>query len=913
MVSPLLETKLYLPRPRRALVPRTRLRARLDRGAEATLTLVCAPAGFGKTILLAEWLAAAPDEARPAAWLSLDQGDNQSASFWTYLIAALQTAVPGIGAGALALLESPQPPRIDAVLAVLLNELGALPRDVVLVLDDYHAIEARAVQDGMAFLLDHLPPRLHLIIASRADPALPLTRLRARGELVELRAADLRFTPDEAAAFLNAAMGLDLAAADVAALEARTEGWVAGLQLAALSLRGRADVAGFIRAFAGDDRYVLDYLVEEVLQRQPAAVRDFLLHTAILDRLSGPLCDAVTGLVGCGARLASLERGNFFVVPLDDRRHWYRYHHLFADVLRAHLLDEQPDRVPELHRRASAWHAQHGEPTEAIPHALAAGDFARAAELIERAASAMARNRQQTTVLGWLKALPGALIRRRPVLSVRYAHILLAGGELAGVEDHLRDAERWLDPTADGRARPEAPATAMVVVDDAAFRRLPASIAVARAGQALALGDVADSVRHARRVLDLAPDDDHLSRGGAAAFLGLAAWASGDLAAAHRTYAEGMAQLRRAGNITDAIAGAIALADIRIAQGCLGEARRTYERALELAAEHGAPAMRGTADMLVGLAALHREWGDLDAAAQYLRRAEEQGEHTGFPQHPYRRRVAAARLLEARGDPGGALALLDEAERQYAGDFYPEVRPVAALKAQVWLAQGRLADAEAWARERGLSAADELSYLREYEHLTLARVLLARAASDRGRRPLEEALGLLVRLLHAAEAGGRAGSVLAILVLQALAHQAHGDIAAALVSLARALALAEPEGYVRIFVDEGPPMASLLAATAKRGIAPDYARRLLAAFGLAEDSTPARQDAIEPLSERELDVLRLLGSDLDGPAIARELMVSLNTMRTHTKSIFGKLGVHDRRAAVRRAEELALLSRSRKR
>src|SRR5581483_10675068 len=366
--TPLLETKLYVPRPRRRLVPRPRLTERLNRGAESTLTLLSAPAGFGKTTLLAEWLADTSSEPS-VAWLSLDEADNQPARFWSYVIAALQTVAPQVGTGALPLLQSSPPPPIETVLATLLNELSAIRTNVVLVLDDYHLVTALEVQDGMAYLIEHLPSRVHLVIASRADPALPLARLRARGELVELRAPELRFLPEEAAAYLNEVMGLGLAAPEVAALAGRTEGWVAALQLAALSLQGRDDVAGFIAGFAGDDRYIVDYLVEEVLQRQPEAMRRFLLHTSILNRLSGPLCEAVTSQDGGKAMLVALERGNLFVVPLDDRRQWYRYHHLFADVLRAHLQDEQPDQLPELHRRASAWYERAGDPSEAIRHA----------------------------------------------------------------------------------------------------------------------------------------------------------------------------------------------------------------------------------------------------------------------------------------------------------------------------------------------------------------------------------------------------------------------------------------------------------------------------------------------------------------------------------------------------------------
>jgi len=903
MAGPLLETKLHVPRWRRSLVARPRLSERLSRGAESALTLVSAPAGFGKTTLLAEWLAVAAADGRSVAWLSLDQCDNDPASFWTYLVAALNAGVPGEGAGAP--LQPPQPPN-EAGLVALLNDLDAISNDVVLVLDDYHVIDARDVQDGMVFLLEHLPPQIHLVIASRTDPPLPLARLRGRGELAEIRAADLRFTPGEATAYLNEVMGLVLTAADVAALEGRTEGWIAALQLAALSMQGREDVTAFIDGFAGDDRYIVDFLAEEVLQRQPEHVQHFLLQTSILDRLSGPLCDAVTGQDGGKAKLAALERGNLFLVPLDDRRQWYRYHQLFADVLHARLRDEQPGDVPDLHRRASGWHEQNGEPSEAIRHALAAGDFGRAADLIELAIPAMLRSRQEAAVLGWLERLPGEVVRVRPVLSVGFAGALLAGGEFEGVEARLRDAEGWLDGAADIRQGSPAPAAEMIVVDNEEFRRLPAEIELYRAAQALVRGDGPGTVRHARRALELSPADDHLGRASAAALMGLASWASGDLEAGHSGYVECMAGLRRAGHIADTFGCAIALADIRRTQGRLGEAMRTYEQALQHASEQGGPVLRGTADMYVGMSELHRERDDLPAATQQLLRSQELGEHTGLPQNRYRWRVAMARIREAEGDLGGALDLLNEAERLYVGDFFPNVRPVPALRARVRVAQGELGEALGWARERGLSVDDDLSYLRECEHITLARVLLARYTAEHAERPIREATRLLERLLRAAEEGQRTGSVIEILVLQALTHQAQEDIPAALASLQRALTLAEPEGYVRIFADEGPPIAFLLRVAAKQGITPGYVRRLLAAVSTTEDSTPVSQGLIEPLSERELDVLRLLGTDLDGPDIARELVVSLNTVRTHTKNIYAKLGVNNRRAAVRRARELDL-------
>ena len=907
--APLLETKLYVPRSRRGLVPRPRLSKRLDRGIASKLMLVSAPAGFGKTTLLTEWLAAgpaAPADERLVAWLSLDRGDNDPASFWTYVIAALRTVASGVGESALALLQAPRSPPIETVLTALLNDLGATAGDIVLVLDDYHVVDAHDVQDGMAFLLGHLPPQLHVVIAGRADPALPLARLRGRGELVEIRAAELRFTPDEAAAYLNEMMGLQLTARDVAALEGRTEGWIAALQLAALSMQGRDDVAGFIAGFAGDDRYVVDYLGEEVLQRQSEHVQAFLLQTSILGRLSGPLCDAVTGQSGSKAKLEALERGNLFLVPLDDRRRWYRYHQLFADVLHARLLDEQPGQVPDLHRRASAWYQQNGEPAEAIRHALAAGDFERAADLVELAIPAMRRTRQEATVRGWLEVLPDEVVRVRPVLSVHFAGALLARGELEGVEGRLRDAERWLDGAAGAGAGSQTPAAEMVVVDDEEFRRLPAGIEVYRAAQALARGDVPGTVRHARRALDLSHADDHLCRASAAGLMGLASWGSGDLKAGYSGYAECMAGLRRAGYVADTFGCAIALADIRRTQGRLGEAMRTYEQALQRAPEQGGAVLRGTADMYVGMSELNCERDDLPAATQQLLRSQELGEHTGLPQNRYRWRVAMARIRQAEGDLGGALDLLDEAERLYVGDFFPNVRPVPALKARVWIAQGRLGEALGWAREQGLSVDDDLSYLREFEHITLARVLLARYQDERAEASIHEAIRLLERLLPAAEEGERTGRVIEILVLRALAHQTLGDIPAALACLERAITMAEPEGYVRVFVDEGPPMASLLTAAAKQGTARNYVRRLLAAVSETEHDSHIKQALIDPLSERELDVLRLLGTELDGPAIARELMVSLNTVRTHTKNIYTKLAVTNRRAAVRRAAELGL-------
>ena len=919
MASPLVETKLYVPRLRRSLVARPRLSGRLSGGSEARLTLISAPAGFGKTTLLTAWLGTAAAENRSVAWLSLDESDRRPATFWTYVITALQTAVPGVGAGVLPLLQSAQPP-IETVLAAVLNELSAVPNDVDLVLDDYHLVDGPDLRAGMAFLLEHLPPHVHLVISSRADPLLPLARLRARGELVEVRAADLRFTPDEVAAYLNDVIGLDLAAQDIAALEGRTEGWIAALQLAALSMQGREDIAGFIAGFAGDDRYIVDYLVEEVLQRQTEQIRTFLLRTCLLDRLSGALCDAVTGEPGGRATLESLDRANLFLVPLDDSRHWYRYHHLFAEMLQAHLLDERADEVPELHRRASRWYEQSGQPSPAVRHALAAGDVERAADLVELAGPALRRSRQEATIRGWLDVIPEEVVRRRPVLAVGLVGALMAGGEFGGIEERLRDAERWLEPAVPDREGPQARSERMIVVDEKELSRLPGVIEMSRAGLALIRGDLPDTLRHAQLAIDRATAEDHVTRAGASALSGLAFWTGGDLEAAHQAYSAGVQGLQLAGHISDVLGCSIALADILSTQGRLGDALRTFDQALQLSSSEPGTVLRGTADMYVGMSQIACERGDLKTATHHLLHSQELGEHIGLPQNPYRWRVAMARVREFQGDLTGALTLLDEAQRVYMGDFSPNVRPVPALRARVLAAQGHVAQALDWAREKGLSVDDNLSYVREFEHVTLATVLLARYSTDGEGTSLHQVTHLLERLLPAADAGGRTGTVIEILVLQALTHHAGGDTPGALAPLERALTLAEPEGYVLVFVGEGPPMVSLLTVVARQRPGWDYVRRLLAACTDDGRAVPVRAPGerarlgvglVEPLSERELDVLRLLATDLDGPEIARQLIVSLNTMRTHTKSIYAKLGVNSRRAAVRQAEERGLLSHRR--
>ena len=901
MASPLVATKLFIPKLRTGLVERLRLRERLKRGAHAKLTLISAPAGFGKTTLLAEWLAEPSSGNSANAWLSLDKDDNDPTAFWSYLVTALQIASPGIGAALLAALRSGQQ-TTERDLAGLVNELGALPVELHLVLDDYHVVDQPEIQTGLAFLLHHIPPNVHFTISTRVDPPLPLARLRARGDLVEIRSADLRFTGEEASSYFNEAMHLRLSPQDITTLGERTEGWIAALQLAALSMQGRHDLSAFVAGFAGNDRYIFDYLVEEVLQRQTDDVRRFLLNTCFLDRLNGPLCDAVTDSGGSRAMLEALDRDNLFVVPLDDHRQWYRYHHLFADVLQSQVGEEGRRELPVLHRRASDWYEQYGQRPLAIQHALAAQDLERAAELMELAIPDLAKYRGESILRSWAHTLPVEFVRTRPVLGIGLVGGLVSFGEFDEVEERLCNVERCLATLAQSSAQSaSAPADHVVVVDRTQLPRLPGAVELYRAALAQVRGDIPALVTHAERVLEVAPADDHAGRAAGSSMLGIAYWTQGQLEAAYKAWTEGRSGLLHAGHIADTLGVTIALSDILLTQGHLEQAIQNYEQALHVAAVPGQEVLRGTADMHAGLSDLYRERNDLQAAHQQLATSQDLGERTGLPQHPYRWRVAMAHLQQDQGDFAGAVELLDEAERLYVSDFFPDVRPVSAMRARVWIMQGRLDDASRWQQEIGFTATDDLSYLREYCHITLARLLLAQDAEDKA------AGRLLDRLLHEATHGGRMRSVVEISVLQALAHSnTTTGMTAAFVPLVRALTLAEPEGYVRIFLDGGERMAVLLRAALKRGITPVYTRKLLAAFGPNEPKMPANPDMVEPLSDREQDVLRLLRSELGGPEIARELMISLNTVRTHTRNIYEKLGVTNRRSAVARAQELDL-------
>jgi LuxR family maltose regulon positive regulatory protein len=813
---------------------------RISAGSSGRVTLVSAPPGFGKTTLLAGWARTATAGRDRVAWLSLDPEDNDRATFWAYVVMALKAVAPDIGASGHELGTSGRAAMNHAI-TTLLNELAAEPEDAWLVLDDYHLIDDPDVRDGVNFFVDHLPPNMHVLLGTRRDPDLPLPRWRVRGELVEIRAADLRFTREEAADYLHHATGLELTAAQVTALDDRAEGWIAALQLASLSLRGVDDASSFIARFAGNDRYVVDYLMDEVLAHQPDDVRDFLLLTAILERLTGGLCDAVTGLANGSQMLTSLDRSDLFVVPLDPTSTWFRYHHLFADVLRARLLADRPADVSVLRGRASTWCEDNGLSDEAIRYALAAQDYERASRLIEVAVPEVRRTRRDTTLIRWLDSLPEDAIRRSPVLTVFHGWSMLSSGDIDEVESHLDRAEELLAASPPGTSRPWA--------DTDALLTLPATIAIYRASLAQARGDLAGVAAHAREALQLARPRDHLTLGAAGGFLALAAWSQGDIGLAIETFSGAVASLHLAGNFVDELSSTALLAEMWTVAGRPSKARELCRRALAAAESLGTGAARATADLHVQLAELDIDAGEPASAEGHLLEVEPLAAYEPASESRYRWFTAAARLAMVQADHQRALALLDEADEHYQPGYYPNVRPIAAMRARVWIAGGDLEKAVDWVAESGVSASDAASYLREYEHLTLARLLLE--LHERGAGADDEIVPLLSRLEEAAERSGREGSIADIRSLLALA----------------------PGGSAGIDVNPEPTSAGLLTG-------------------------------------RELEVLRLLDSELTAPQIARQLFVSHNTLRTHTKHIFTKLDVTTRRAAVARGRERGLIPAS---
>ncbi len=899
----LLMTKLYVPPARSSMVPRPRLTDRLNAAVRSRLTLIVAPAGWGKTTLLSAWHADPSRVAKPVAWVSLDAGDNDPVRFWIYVITALNRLHADIGERALTLLHAPQPQPIESVLTDLLNALAPLPRETVVVLDDYHLIEAERIHHALIFLLDHLPPRLHLVIASRLDPPFPLAGLRARDSLAELRAAALRFTPEEAAAFLTEVMGLPLSAEEITALEARTEGWIVGLHLAALSLQGCDDLIGFIDAFTGSNRYVLDYLVEEVLQRQPENVQHFLLQTCILDRLSGPLCDAVRERDDSQMLLEYLERVNLFLVLLDDERQWYRYHHLFAEVLHSRLQQAEPRLVPELHRRASVWYEEHGQVAEAVQHALLAPDVERAAGLIEQFAWLVWYRGQIQTVLGWLNALPAAPAHTHKILGITHAGMMMLTNQFEAAESRLQDAERSIQA--------DTPAEQAQV--------LLGWIALIRGDLARYSGDFARTAALARQALDLLPETEGIGRTSALLHIAHTHLVSGDVTTgAERMVTEVVASAYASGNSVAILRSNTLLAQLQALRGRLHQAAEAYEEA-----KHAVPkeeelrTLIGSPAYYFGLGDVLREQNNLDTAEYYLAQGMDllRGPLAIIAEVIALGYITLARVQQAYGEYSQALATLDGyTQLAHQRTFVPHlIARGAAVRAQVELARGNLAAAIHWADTSGLSPFDApLDYPREQEYLTLARVRIAQGRETPTGPFLSEALVVLERLFEDAEAKMRMRSVLEVLLLRALALQAQGDHTGAMTTLDRALALAEPEGYIRLFLDEGVPMVTLLRQINAHTRTPAYVAALLEASGepIATDlyrSSSHSGPLIEPLTLREREVLRLLMDGLSNREIARHLVLSVNTVKKHVYNICSKLGVQSRAQAIVRARSLNLL------
>ena len=887
MSGDLLHTKLYLPRLRPSLVPRPRLIETLNQGLTGKLTLVSAPAGFGKTTLISSWIATLQSEdaapisnlQSPAsmqiAWLSLDENDGELARFLAYLIAALQRVEPHIGESARPLLQaSPLP--VSSVLTTLLNDIAKQPDALMLVLDDYHAVDSLPIDEAVTFLLDHLPPQLHLVITSREDPNLPLARLRVRGWLTELRATDLRFTVGETAVFLQEVMGLNLSEEQIAALEARTEGWIAGLQMAALSMRGQEDVSGFIQSFTGSHRFVLDYLLEEVLHQQPEHMQDFLLKTAVLNRLCGSLCDALTEQSDGQAILESLDRANLFLVPLDNERRWYRYHHLFAELLQQrHQQGPEAFDLPDLHIRASKWYEDNGLELDAFHHAAAANDIERTERLIEGDGLPLHYRGAAIPVLHWLASLPTTLLDARPSLWVTYASVLLFGGQHPAVEQKLQAAEACLQS----------------MEPDDKNRDLMGRIASMRATLAIIHHDVETIFAQSRRALAHLHPDNLLIRTAANWMLGFAYHLQGDRAAASQAYAEVISISKSFENSIYGLAATTSLGQLQLTNNQLALAQKTFERALELS---GDPRQLINCEAFLGLARIHYQWNDLETAHQYGQQCaqltQQQESIDTFAAYG----VFLANLKLAQGDVSGANASLAEAKayvRQH--NFLFRLPDVVAAQVRTLLRQGNVTAAAQLAEKHKLP-------------LSQARVYLAQG-DTRG------ALALLQPLRQQMEAKKWHDERLKIMILQALMLQAQGEMDTAVQLLGEALALAEPDGFIRIFVDEGVEMARLLSETAVRGILPDYCNKLLAVFAAEgqkiehEPVLSPPQSLIDPLTNRELEILTLIAAGLKSKEIAEQLVISLNTVLYHTKNIYSKLGVSKRTLAITKAKEINLI------
>ena len=844
-----------------------------------------------------------------AAWLSLDKGDNEPIHFWSYLITALETLGHNTLDTTRGLLQSPQPVPPETIISSILHELESFPNDHVLVLDDLHVITSPVIQQALAFLLDHLPPKLHLVILTRADPPLPLARLRARNQLTELRAADLRFTVDEVAAFLSQTMGLSLSQEQVALLEARTEGWIAGLQLAALSMQGRGDVGDFVAAFTGSHHYVVDYLVEEVLSLQSEKMRDFLLKTSILERMNASLCNALTSNADGQSMLEELEQANLFVVGLDDERQWYRYHHLFADVLQIHLRQSHPDHLSELHSRAAQWLEQNKLLTEALGHALAGGDKERAGRLAEQNDAQMLARGELVALLGWLEALK-ELVQERPLLCIDKAWALMLTGQVEEVESLLERAEQLISECA----------------PDEMGQHIRGNTAAIRCYMASRSGDAPRCLELGRQALEILPESNLGARGVVHMAMGGTYLLRGDSATAIQSMREANRLGKLAGNLHVAVTAISSVANILMAQGQLHQSEEMYREALQLAYLPDGRILPIAGRVYSGLSRLSYEWNDLSAAQEYAQQTFELGQKWGNADSLVTAHVMLARIQQAREDLHGAEESIRAAENLVRTR---QLTPTSAewvemTRVWLWLAQGNLEACDRWARANNPKPTDKQT-LDGGKRLILGRILLAQENPT-------SALKILSLLLHETESAGHWGSVIELLVLQALAYQQRSDTPAALKTLKRALSLAEPEGYIRIFLDQGKPMKELLkrmrdhkrlkddplaSHTASSGGMKNYIRKLLASFDNNLSFTSALKTAasvphpssvlIDPLSERELEILRLVAAGKSNQEIAGELVLALGTVKKHVSNIFNKLNVESRTRCIAQARELHLI------
>lgn len=894
--SDILQTKLTPPSIRADRLARPRLTRLFDASLDRPLTLISAPAGYGKTTLVGEWIVSEAEAALPLAWLSLDEDDNDVARFTAYLTSAL-SQVSGIDFDEIrSLLNSTQTPPIKVILTAMMSQLETLPNRFALVLDDYHLIAERSVHEAMTYLLDHLPDSIRLVIISREDPPFPLARLRGRSQLAEIRADDLRFTPEEAGQFLRQVLGINLTSTQVQELDNRTEGWVAGLQLAALAMKGREDVAGFISAFTGSHRFIVDYLTEEVLSLQTEDVKTFLLQTSILHRLSGSLCDAVTGRTDGQFLLEQVERGNLFLISLDDQRYWYRYHHLFGEILQKQLQRNYPQIILDLHRRASQWFEANGWVGESVEHAILSNDSERVARLIEAHGDRIWMRGEAATLLRWLASLPEETIRRRPKLGVTHAFMLTA-------IDAFIEAERRL------KVVDAALSEASSALDPSEYTALLGQAATIRATISIQLGYPGEiTLAAGRQALAQLPDSLVRWRAWVTMIVGNAEFAANsDITMAQTLLEEAIRLSELADDLFTMLVAVAYLTRILMNQGKLEQIEIICRKLTQRASALGWRGQPG-----IGVACMSRAWAryernDLESAYEDVTFGQQATQGYELRRVSLPSYVLLSRLKRLQGNDQEARRLMEQAaEMLYAENLTPPSVAVDAWRARLWLVQGDLAAAAQWANENEPEAEGELDPTRELDYMTIARIRMAQ-----GR--LDEAQVLLARLHMVAQDGRRLGHVIGICVLQALAYRLQGHLETALKPLAYALALGEPEGYVRTFLDEGAPMRDLLRLAAARGIAVSYVSKLLAALE-SDNSMPATVSTapqngndLEPLSERELEVLRLLADGATNREIAEALVVSIGTVKKHLNNIFLKLNVHSRTQAIATARKESLI------